>query len=58
MQNIITFPIDSENRQMTFRKVGNTWQGVERDTLSPNSFTVIEVDADLAADLERIASKS
>lgn len=58
MQNIITFPIDSENRQMTFRKVGNTWQGVEHDTLSPNSFTVIEVDADLAADLERIASKS
>lgn len=54
---IINLPIDSENRQITFRKVGEVWQGVERDTLSPNLFTLIDVDSDLAADLERIAAK-
>lgn len=55
--NQITFPIDSKNRQLIARKIGAVWQLVERDTLRANSSRFLEVDAELAADLERALAK-
>jgi hypothetical protein len=57
MIQTITFPIDFQNRQLIARKIGETWQLIERDTLRANSSKFLEVDAELAADLDRVLVK-
>ena len=57
MIQTITFPIDSENRQLVARKINGAWQLIERDTLRPNSTKFLEVDSDMAADLDRALTK-
>lgn len=54
----ITFQVDDQNRRACYIKRATGWSGIECYTLQPNSFTVIDVDSDLAEALDKILAKN